>query len=72
MIVLILTTSPVCGASTNSIPAERDADVVQVVEEHEVTRLQLVARHRHAEAELGGREVGERDAELRVDVHHEA
>ena len=51
--------------------ADVQADVAEPVEEDEVARLELVARHRCAVAVLRSGIVGQRDAELRVHEHHE-
>ena len=47
-------------------------DVTEPVEEDEVAGLELVPRDRDAVVVLVGGVVWQRDAELRVDVHHEA
>ena len=52
--------------------ADVDADVAEAVEEDEVAGLEIAARHRHAHVPLGARVVRKRDADLRVDVRHEA
>ncbi len=51
--------------------ADVDADMTEPVEEDEVAGLELVARHRDAVVELVGSVVRQRDADLRVDEHHE-
>jgi hypothetical protein len=46
--------------------------MAEVVEEDQVTRLEVAARHVAAEVVLGHRVVGKRDAEVLVDVPREA
>ena len=51
--------------------ADVDPDVAEPVEEDEVARLKLVARHRHTGAVLRVARVRKGDADLLVGVHHE-
>src|SRR4029077_16746207 len=60
------------GRVNERATADVDADVPEAVEEDEVSRLELAHRDRAAVAVLRVRAVRERDADLRVDVHHEA
>src|SRR4051812_21353834 len=52
--------------------ADVDTDVVEVVEEHQVAGGEVAARHMRAGVPLRAGVVGQRDAELPVDVHDQA
>jgi hypothetical protein len=60
------------GRVDEAAAADVDADVVQVVEEHQVARAEAVHADVAAVAVLGGGEVGQVHAQLGVDVHDEA
>src|SRR5579862_2652229 len=65
------TTAPVWRVDHLPV-AEIDPDVAEAVEEDEVAGLSRGLGDRQRRVPLGDRVMRQRDAELRVDVHHEA